>query len=117
MHGICHVEIGSTDVVKSRAFLEEIFGWTFTEMGPEYLLFSAGEGPGGGLERVETPRGAGDVQIYIEVASIDETLGKAGEHGGETAHPKTEIGGGHGFFAKVEEPGGAVLGLWQAAPA
>jgi len=66
---------------------------------------------------VEAPRGAGDVQIYIEVASIDETLGKAGEQGGEAAHPMTEIGGGHGFFAKLREPGGAVLGIWQAGSA
>jgi predicted enzyme related to lactoylglutathione lyase len=27
MHGICHIEIPTTDLAKSKAFYENVFGW------------------------------------------------------------------------------------------
>ena len=114
MNGFCHIEICTTDPGASRDFLGPLLEWDFQEMGPDYALISTGDGPGGGLMRVDAPRGIGDIAAYVHVASIDETLSKALELGGKVETEKTEIGGGHGYFAMLGIPGGAVLGLWQA---
>ena len=111
----CHVELNSTDLEATRQLASELFGWEFTELQPDYWLFSAGDGPGGGLSRVEEPVGKGDIRVYISVDSIDETLENAEALGGQTDTPKTEIGGGYGFWAGLRDPGGTVYGLWQPA--
>ena len=111
---ICHVEMNSTDLEATRKLTSELFGWTFQEIQPGYWLFSAGEGCGGGVSKVEESTGKGDIQFYVSVESIDETLEQAGALGGAVDTPKTEIGGGYGFFACLKDPGGTVYGLWQA---
>ena len=112
---ICHVEINSTDLEATRVLTSELFGWQFQELQPDYWLFSAGEGCGGGVTRVEKSTGKGDIQIYVTVDSIEQALEQAGPLGGTVDTPKTEIGGGYGFFACLEDPGGTVYGLWEAA--
>ena len=115
MNGICHVEIHTTDLDATEAFVTSLFGWKVTEMSPEYRVFETGAGPGGGLEKVSQVQGKSDIQMYIEVESIEQTLERAVSMGGSTATPKTEIGGGHGFFAHLTDPGGSTYGLWQAS--
>lgn len=110
---VCHFEIRTTDIAATKAFLGGLFGWTFTDFGPEYAVFNPGREPGGGIEQVDSPREEGGVQIYLAVDSIDRTLAKAEELGGETETPRTEIGQNHGYFAKLRVPGGTVIGLWQ----
>ena len=111
---ICHVEISTTDAEKSRALLSALFGWKFTPMGDTYWLWSVPDGDlGGGLDLVEKFPAQGGVQVYVHVDSIDDALAKAVDLGGEAVTPRTEIGSGHGFFAHLKDPGGAVIGLWQ----
>jgi len=85
------------------------------EMDPNYTLFKPPEGPGGGLERVETPAAAGGIHLYIHVASIEETCGKVDGLNGSVVKEKTEIGGDHGFYAILEDPGGTEIGIWEAS--
>ncbi len=114
-HDICHVEIRSVDPPRSREFLGKLFGWTFQPMDESYWFYSTPRGPGGGLEKVDgVPSEEGAFRIYVHVDSIRDTLARAEALGGEVRTPRTEIGGGHGFYAFLREPGGAVLGLWEA---
>jgi predicted enzyme related to lactoylglutathione lyase len=115
MHGICHVEILSTDVAATKGFVNGLFGWEVWDMSPDYAFFKTEDGLGGGVERAEGPLSSGDIRIYIHVESIEETLEKARELGARVEKGKTEIGGDHGFYAQIEAPGGAILGLWQAS--
>jgi len=114
MHDICHVEIASTDVEGSMAFLGGLFGWSFEEMGPNYRLFRPGEGPGGGIMKVEAPAGPGGVSMYIHVAKIEETLERVPGLGGAVVRPRTAIDGGHGWYAILRDPGGSEIGVWEA---
>jgi predicted enzyme related to lactoylglutathione lyase len=114
LNSVCHVEIKTTDLEKTGEFLSGLFGWEFQKLEPGYWVFPAPEGPGGGIEKVDAPAGTGGIQLYIHVGSIEETIEKARSLGGETEKPKTEIGGGHGFYALLKDPGGTVIGVWQA---
>jgi predicted enzyme related to lactoylglutathione lyase len=115
MHGISHVEFCTTDIPRTRAFFESLFGWEFQEMSPEYHLFRTQDGPGGGIEKTERSRGRGDIEVYVHVESIKATLLSAEELGAVVDTQKTEIGGGFGFYAMLREPGGCLFGLWQGA--
>ena len=115
MHDFCHIEIATTDIAASRTFLGGLFEWEFMEMDANYTLFKPPEGPGGGLEKVDAPAAAGGIHFYVHVASIEDACGKAPGLGGSVVKEKTEIGGGHGFYAILGDPGGTEIGIWEAS--
>jgi predicted enzyme related to lactoylglutathione lyase len=116
MHRIGHIEIPTTNVKKSKKFLGEVFGWTFTDhpdMG--YTLFHTGGHPNGGLERVKKMPKRGQVNVYIEVEDIDTKLKEIKKAKGKVKVKKTEVAG-MGWYATFTTPDGCILSLWQQAP-
>jgi len=114
MHNLCHFEIPSTDLAKSRAFYEGLFGWK-VQMMPEmnYAVFQVGEDTlGGGFNPVEAVVNDG-IQIYIEVADIPATLAKAKGLGGTVVLEKTPISPEFGYLAFLLDSCGAKVGLWS----
>lgn len=53
--------------------------------------------------------------IYVNVDDIPGTLARAEAMGATTVKPKTEIPGGHGFFAQLKAPDGNAWGLYSRA--
>jgi predicted enzyme related to lactoylglutathione lyase len=117
MHGICHIEIPTTDFAKSKAFYEAVFGWK-VEIDPatNYAMWTAGEGPDGGFNLVKEPCTCGEAGclVYVRVASVDETVKKLEAAGGKATTPKTAVGD-MGWYAIFEDPAGGVAGLWESA--
>jgi len=109
---ICHIEIAAPNLKKAKSFYTKLFGWDCTRaMGPTYCMFiDAGGQLGGALDADAKPSKAGAV-LVIEVDDIDKKLAAIKKAGGKTAKPKTEIGGGHGFYAYFIDPNGNKLGL------
>ena len=53
-HTICHLEIPTTDLKRSGEFYRKLFGWEIDySWGPDYAIFSTGEGvlTGGGRKK------------------------------------------------------------------
>lgn len=112
MDRLIHWEIPSTDVKKSSDFYAQLFGWKMQQLAPDCVLFDVDDGVGGGILKVhETPRDG--IAVYIGVADIPTALKKAEELGAKVEKPKTEIGGGMGFYAYFRDPGGCRMGLWS----
>ena len=122
MDKVVHFEIPADDIVRARKFYEGLFGWKIIE-DPEmsYHQVSTVETdekgmpkqPGainGGLMKRSAP-GESPV-IYIQVASIDEYLQKIPSAGGKVVLPKQPVED-LGFFAKISDPEGNIIGLWQ----
>jgi predicted enzyme related to lactoylglutathione lyase len=113
MQGVCHIELPSTDVEKSKTFYSGLFNWEFAPGGdPEYAMFSAPDGPGGGIEKAGPGRGA-NINIYIEVEDIPATLAEAERLGGKVIKEKTLISEEFGYWAMVSDPSGVKIGLWS----
>lgn len=110
---ICHVEWQSTNLDRTRKFLEGLFGWEFKEFGDDYLLFQVSEGPGGGISRVETVKTGESPSVYILVDEINVYEEKVKQTGGNVIVPKSEIPT-IGWFAHVSDPDGNVIGLFQS---
>jgi len=108
---ICHVEIPGPDLGKMKDFYGSLFGWQFTEMGPEYLLFSDGDG-GGGIDPA-LPVGDGGVVLVLAVEDIDAKLAEIQAAGGEALTPKTEISADHGYCAYFRDACGNKMAVWS----
>ena len=111
-HSICHVEWSSTDLNRSKTFYGGLFDWKFEQWNETYALFSAPDGAGGGISKVDRVAPTDATVVYIMVDEIAPYLGRAAELGGGVAVPKTEIPN-MGWFAHLKDPDGNVVGIYQ----
>lgn len=110
---IVHIEFPADNPAGLGGFYNQLFGWETTPMSEGYVLFNPGDGAvGGGFS---TPEGGQPnwVVCYIQVDDIDAKLAEIGAAGGSTFKGKTEIGGGHGFYALFKDPNGNIMGVWS----
>ena len=124
---VVHFEIPHDDGDRARAFYQQAFGWqlmTMPEMG--YTLVMSGpsgdEGPtepgfinGGMFERSEQFPGKAP-NLVIDVASIDDALGKVKDSGGTVVGDRMAVGD-MGFAAYFTDTEGNLIGLWETAQA
>jgi uncharacterized protein len=112
MNKLVHWEIPATDVKKSGDFYSKLFGWKMQGWSDDYLLFEVEDGTGGGITKVEKmPEPC--IDVYVGVDDIPAALKKAEALGAKVERPKTEIGGGMGFYAYLRDPGGCRIGVWS----
>jgi len=110
---IVHIEFPAGDPAGAGEFYKQHFGWELTPMGEGYTLFDPGDGGvGGGFSKPEGPS-PNWVVCYIQVDDIEVKLAELVAAGGEQLLAKTEIGGGHGFYALFKDPQGNIAGLWS----
>jgi uncharacterized protein len=113
MNGLCYWEIPSTNVAKSSAFYQKLFGWKMTPSSEGYMMFQGKSGLGGGIQKVRKAPGQG-VVVYVEVKNIPATLKRVVKLGGKVLKTKTEIGNDWGFWAAFKDPGGCSgVALWS----
>ncbi|PVZ08898.1 VOC family protein [Actinomycetospora cinnamomea] len=122
---VVHFEVPFDDGERAQAFYGSVFRWTLQAM-PEMDYTIALSGPvsadgapseagyinGGMFRRGDTePRSP---VIVVDVASIDETLERVAEFGGEVLGAKQPVGE-MGFAAYFRDTEGNVVGLWETA--
>jgi hypothetical protein len=113
VHGaICHIEITAPDLEKARAFYGDLFGWQFQPFQPTEMYFMTPAGSPCGCMCQGEADIAGKTRIYVNVDDIPATIAKASELGAKVLLPKTEIPGGHGFFAHLRAPEGNTIGIY-----
>ncbi|MDQ3021513.1 MAG: VOC family protein [Bacteroidota bacterium] len=106
-HTITHIEIPAPDLAKAVSFYSKIFKWKIEIINENsYAYFIIGNtNTGGGLDSSLKPsEGKHGVQVVIDVDDIDQTLKKIEDEGGSVTMAKTEIAGGHGFYACFIDP-------------
>ena len=114
-----HVELNSNDVAKARPFYAQLFGWELKDMdmGPmgTYTTIGVGEsGTGGGMMQHPMP-GAPSVWVpYVLVDDLAASTEKARSLGGTVLQASIPVAG-MGTFSIVQDPTGAVFGLWETA--
>ena len=111
---VVHFEIAGKNPESLQQYYRDLFGWAITQVSSEdsYGLVSAeeqGAGIGGGIGPVME---GGDPQVtfYVEVEDIQASLQRAGELGGETVVPVSDVPG-MVTFAMFRDPEGNVVGL------
>ena len=118
---ICHMEIPTTDLARSKTFYEDVFGWSGQHHEGKLYHVSAvpgddGEGysASGGFEPDHEPvRDARGVILYLECADVTAHLAQIEAAGGEAVKAKTKIGDDYGYIGLFRDPSGNLLGVWS----
>lgn len=112
----CWADLGTPDVDAATARYGAAMGWEFDRGGEEYGGYvmcsrrgaaAAGIGP-------SQPGAPSAWTVYLAVDDCDATAAAVGTHGGTVLAGPFDVGTA-GRMAVVQDPTGAVLGLWQAA--
>lgn len=118
LHTITHIEIPAPDFTKALEFYSNVFEWGIELITVDhYAFFKIGNtGSGGGLDAslMPAPEKTGP-QLTIDVENIETILARIEEHGGSIVEGKTEIPGGHGFYAIFTDPNKNYLQLHSRA--
>jgi predicted enzyme related to lactoylglutathione lyase len=112
---VVHFEIGCRDAAKTQDFYARLFDWKMEPYGPAVMIAT---GNSAGIQGHITALGHEPhnyVTVYVQVDDLQTYLDRAGQLGGKTLVPPTEVPGA-GWFAWLGDPEGAVIGLWKPAP-
>ena len=113
-HHISYIELAATDIEAAKKFYSSVFGWSFTDYGPDYASFStSGAGLDGGFYRADPhdplPKITPLVVIYSSDLAATEAAIQAA--GGTIELPTFEFPGGRRFH--FGDGVGNVLAVWS----
>ncbi len=107
---IYYIEFHASDLEKTKAFFEKVFGWTFTDYGPDYTSFVDGQIAGGfARSNKRSSQAAGGALVVILNPQLEETLRRVVEHGGKVTQEIFSYPGGRRFH--FTEPSGNELSV------
>jgi predicted enzyme related to lactoylglutathione lyase len=118
MARVVHFEIPADEPERAVKFYESVFGWKIEKWaGPaDYWLVTTGEASEPGIDGGIEPRSEGDVtRNIIDVADVDEYVGKIEAAGGKVVRPKTPLPG-VGWYAYCADTEGNVFGIMEEDP-
>ena len=104
-----YVEFPSTSLEQTKAFYSAIFGWKFTDYGPEYASFNDGRLSGGFYAASEANAGGSLVVLYA--LRLEDVERSVLEHGGQIVRETFEFPGGRRFH--FADPSGNELAVWS----
>lgn len=108
---MAHVRISVADLRRAAMFYGALFGWVIVGETSGELHFLAPDGLRGAFWSSGEPSTAGP-EIYIRVASIEDTLKRALELGGARL-VRAGPGPRGGRVAQLVDPEGNRVGLWS----
>ena len=108
---INYVEFPAKDLTATKTFFQSVFGWSFTDYGPEYTAFE-NQGLDGGFFQSDlvpsTANGAALIIVYSD--QLEATLAKGEQAGGSILRPIYSFPGGRRFH--FAEPSGNEFAVW-----
>lgn len=106
---IDYIELRALDIAASKAFYSSVFGWPFTDYGPDYTSFSDGRIAGGFSHATSVEAGGPLVVIYaVDLPGIKEAVIS---NGGTIVKDIFEFPGGKRFH--FHDPSGNELAVWS----
>jgi hypothetical protein len=104
-----YIEFPATDVAKTKAFYVRVFGWQFTDYGPDYTSFEDGRLAGGFWKKDRVTGGGPLVVIYaVDLAGMEAKVRAAG---GTIVRAMHSFPGGRRFH--FTDPSGNELAVWS----
>jgi predicted enzyme related to lactoylglutathione lyase len=104
-----YIEFQATNIDAIKKFYSEVFGWEFTDYGPDYTSFTDGRLAGGFAAAPEVRAGGPLVVLYA--TKLEEIETKIKEHGGQIVREPFAFPGGRRFH--FTDPSGNELAVWS----
>jgi predicted enzyme related to lactoylglutathione lyase len=106
---IDYIEFPAADIAGTKAFYTGVFGWKFTDYGPDYTSFEDGRLAGGFYRKDAVAAGGPLVVIYA--ADLAGMQVKVRAAGGVIVKEIFSFPGGKRFH--FTDPGGNELAIWS----
>ena len=106
---IDYVEMAATSIADTKRFYKDVFGWKFTDYGPEYTSFEDGRLTGG-FYKADSAR-AGTVLVVIFALDLAAAEARVQAAGGKVVKPIFSFPGGRRFH--FADPSGNELAVWS----
>ena len=106
---IDYVEFQAVDIETTKTFYSDVFGWKFTDYGPEYSSFTDGRMAGGFTKAPQVTPGGPLIVLYA--ANLEEVETRIGKVGGQIVREASEFPGGRRFH--FTDPSGNELAVWS----
>jgi len=104
-----YIEFAARDIEKTKKFYSEVFGWLFTDYGPEYTSFADGRLAGGFALASKVAPGGPLVVLYA--INLEGILENVKANGGKIIRDPFEFPGGRRFH--FTDPNGNELAVWS----
>lgn len=111
----CWVDLSTPDPAAAAAFYGGVLGWTFGGGGADmggYLLAAAAGVVVAGVGPKPEEAGPPAWRVYLHTPDVDAVVAGVEARGGAVARPPGDVGP-FGRMAEIQDPGGAIVGLWQ----
>ena len=106
---IDYIEFPATAIAETKRFYSSVFGWTFTDYGPNYTSFHDGRLSGGFT--TEASVATGGVLIVLYARELAVMHASVITHGGRITKEIFEFPGGKRF--QFADPNGNELAVWS----
>jgi len=106
---IDYIEFPAADVAATKAFYSRVFGWKFTDYGPDYTSFEDGRLAGGFARKDQVPQGG--VLVVIYAADLEAVQAEVKAAGGTIAKDTFSFPGGRRFH--FTDPSGNEVAVWS----
>lgn len=111
------IDVDSTDMSRSAAFYEALFGWKPKSVdGPEndrYAMLTLNDRVVAGMGVQMGRSGGSSWSVYVAVEDLGATVARCAEMGGSTVLEPTDAMDA-GRMAVVQDPAGTRISLWEA---
>jgi predicted enzyme related to lactoylglutathione lyase len=105
-----YIEFPATDLAATKAFYTGVFGWKFTDYGPDYTSFEDGR-LSGGFSKQGTVATHGGPLVVIYAADLAGIEGSVRAAGGAIVKEIFRFPGGQRFH--FTDPNGNQLAVWS----
>jgi len=106
---IDYLEFPTTNMDETKKFYGKLFGWEFTDYGPEYASFNDGRLDGG--FRLVDEVTAGGLLAVLYIADLEGVVPQIERAGGRIVREIFEFPGGRRFH--FADPSGNELAVWS----
>jgi predicted enzyme related to lactoylglutathione lyase len=103
-----YIEFPASNIEATKRFYNSVFGWTFTDYGPNYTSFHNGRMAGGFTMSAKPVKGGPLVVLYAK--ALEDTRQKVVAVGGKIVVETFEFPGGRRFH--FADPNGNELAVW-----
>ena len=104
-----YIEFLATSIEETKRFYSEVFGWQFTDYGPDYTSFSDGRLAGGFSKAPKVSAGGPLVVIYS--TNLPDIEARVAANNGKIVREIFEFPGGRRFH--FTDPSGNELAVWS----
>ncbi|HEX4160188.1 MAG TPA: VOC family protein [Rhizomicrobium sp.] len=104
-----YIELPGPDIPATKRFYGALFGWSFTDYGPDYVAFQSPDGREGGFN-AEREVADGGALVVIYANDLDAMEAKMVAAGAEITS-RHEFPGGRRFHFR--DPNGNEIAVWM----